>query len=333
MRLCVVGHSLLHPRQINFFRLLAEQESVDVTLLCPGEWRDLRAQPVDNSNFHIRTLRHIGGEDIYRYHLLNLEASIADGKFDVIYTHAEPASLVAAEVASHRARGVTDAALVIFTWENMQDNITPFARAVLSQYDAAVCGNDTAQEIVSKYVGRTVVLPQVGVDAVHFQARPVARHIGVAYIGRPVPEKGTEQLQLAWPMTRVLPWKPYLELPWWYSQCKLVVCFSQDTPYWKEQAMPYVAVEAMCCGAAAIVSNAGSIPFWLSGCPGAAVVPQGSVSGLRAKIEELLGSVELRERMAREGRTWVESNLSSKVVAGQLADFLRRSDKWTLQNA
>lgn len=327
MKLAVVGHSLIHVRQVSFFKELARLGH-DVLLLPPGEWGEQRArsvstQPEGKGTFTIRTLRHFGGEDSYRFQFSGLRDALRDLSPDVLYVQQEPGSLVAAEAAEY------DVKKALFTWENLSSNYTPYANQVLSKYDLVVCGNNDAESLVRESNKNTVVLPQVGVDTVHFQSREtILRDIAVAYIGRQVEVKGVDKLLLAWPTTRVLKWQPYERLPWWYSQCQIVVCFSQDTDRWREQAMPYVAVEAMCCGCAVVVSDAGSIPFWLLGgfadpCPNVAIVPQDQLGMLRNSIGHFLSlTPECRLAAHLESRQWVEKYLGSKVIAERLTECL-----------
>ena len=109
--------------------------------------------------------------------------------------------------------------------------------------------------------------------------------------------------------------------------CAIVVSYSQDIPCWREQAPPYVSVEAICCGAFSIVSDAGSIPFWhrefAGENPGVEIVSQSSLSELKQTIEAWLKYPELREQAVKLGREWVEENLSSHRIAKKLVDVLQ----------
>ena len=319
--LAVIGHSLIHVRQHIFNRELSKI-GIDVTLFSPGEWREQKAQNLDEGNFHIRTLRHFGGEDVYRFKFVGLEDAIREGGFDWIYVNQEPNSIVALDCSKLPYKKA------LFTWANIPSDYTPLGNQVLKEYDLVVCGNGEAQELVSEHNTSTVVLPQVGVDTVHFQARPVKRDTSVAYIGRATQEKGTDKLLIAWPTARVLAWQSYESLPWWYSMCKIVVNYSQDVPQWREQAMPYTSMEAICCGVFSIVSDAGSIPYWhrefAGENPGVRIVPQNSLTELKSTIEECLSATIAREESVKAGREWVEENLSSKVIAKRLVECLEK---------
>ena len=90
--------------------------------------------------------------------------------------------------------------------------------------------------------------------------------------------------------------------------------------------MPYVACEAIACGAIAIVSDGGSIPFWhnrFAGVnPGAVVVPQRDYVLLRQTITTLLADESQRQAISNAGRAWVTEHLSSPVIAVRLLDLL-----------
>ena len=322
MRLCVLGHSLIHIRQINFLREVASLGH-EVLILAPGEWSEQRIgstpwHSMGEGRYQIRTLKHFGGEDVYRFKFVGVEDVLEEFNPDVLYVMQEPNSIVALDCSRLPYKKA------LFTWENLPSNYTPLGNQVLKEYDLIVCGNGEAQELVSKHNTNIVVLPQVGVDTVHFQARPVKRDTSVAYIGRATQEKGVDKLLIAWPTARVLAWQDYLRLPWWYSQVKVIVTYSQDVESWREQAPPYVSVEGLCCRCAVVTSNAGSIPFWLGGkfatpCPGVKIVPQNDMAALKIAIGEAVASY--KEDDIR-GREWVEQYLSSRVIAQKLVEAL-----------
>lgn len=323
MKMVVVGHSMIHIRQQKFFQAVSRVGDLEVVVISPGEWNGQRTLSREEGGFRLKTLRHtkpVEGENIYAYELLGLEDFLRQESPDVVYVHAEPGSLLAGRVASYEGNWRK----VLFTWENVESNFTPYSIGILPYYDKIVCGNGEGQKIVRRHHRKSVVLPQVGVDLEHFAEREVTRNISVAYFGRVTEEKGVKQLALAWPTAEVVKWKDYLELPWWYSMAKIVVCFSQDTEYWKEQAMPYVAMEALSCGALPIVSDAGSIPYWLNGgyaspCPGVWIVPSHSTGLLKQAISSALGDEKQRAQMVAEGREWLRAVLSTETVAKRVA--------------
>ena len=323
MKIAVAGHSLIHPRQQRFFLQVAELGH-QVLLVMPSQWGTLRATSSDGpGDLLSRALPVLAGEgDMYQYRLVGLEGTLQEFQPDILYVQQEmTCHFTGSCIQLARDHGWT---LAAFVWENLRP-LTDEGKERLKSVDLLVCGNDEAVRLHPEARFWTV-LPQVGVDMDHFQARPdVSRETSVAFAGRAVAEKGIDLLGQAWPTARLLAWTDFRWLPWLYSQAKVIVCHSLDTPQWKEQAMPYVAVEALANGCAVVASDAGAIPFWLGGgfsgrpCPGAIITPQGDVAGLRQGIDAALGNWE---EMGQAGRVWVKQYLGSKAVAQLLVERL-----------
>lgn len=320
MRIAVVGHSLIHSRQRAFFSEVVRQGH-QVLIICPEKWGTLKYSYIQLSvplGLWTRAYPAIGEPDMYNYSLAGQwESHVEAFHPDVLYIQQELACRITEEaIQLGKKLGRT---VALFVWENMKkadsDNL-------LAQVDLLVAGNDSAVKL-HPGAGRYVMLPQVGVDTNHFQARPdVDRTASVTYVGRPVPEKGIDYLRQVWPLAKFTPWVPWRELPWWYSAAKVIVCYSLDTERWREQAMPYTAVEAMSCGCAVVASDAGAIPFWLGGgfaepCPGVKIVPQHQPKALAQAIGEVL---ENWQEMGQKGREWVVKHLSSPVIAKRLVE-------------
>ena len=311
MRIATISHSHVALRQQLFFQEIAKQGH-DVLMIAPGEWFDYKVRSYKQDTFELVTCRHIG-DNIYSYKLLGAKEIIESFKPDWLYVQAEPGSLTADEALDWK---VDKRAL--FTWENI--SIKGNGKLQLPRYDLVVCGNPEAESLVKPHNPHTVLMLQVGVDTDHFQARPrVPRDVEVAYIGRPAPEKGISYLMSAWPMVKILGWKDFLELPWPYSQIKVVVAYSQDTPEWKEQAPNYVLLEAMSTGCKGIASDTASMVYWLKDAPGIIHVPQGKVIELKEGIQRAL---TLPNNVQEENREYVISKFSNPVMAKKLLEVL-----------
>ena len=317
MRLATISHSHIALRQQLFFQEVARQGD-EVIVISPGEWFDFRAKDYDEGSFHLRTCRHIG-DNIYMYKLLGAKELVEEFKPDWLYVQAEPGSLTADEALDWK---VDKRAL--FTWENV--DIKGNGTLQLPKYDLVICGNPEAEALVKMWNPHTALMLQVGVPTDHFQARPrVSRNIEVAYIGRPAPEKGVPYLMRAWPTARVLPWTDFKDLPWRYSQVKVVVSYSQDIPEWKEQAPNYVVLEALSCGCRAVVSDTAAMKYWLEGCPGVTSV---ELNSLWSTEEELLRrgiKKALDADVGDDGRDWVIDNFSNPIMAGKLLEVLEHA--------
>jgi len=336
MKLAVVGHSLIHPRQQAFFREVASQGH-DVVLFCPQVWGPLRtfgdswlgdSRLYENGSFALRPLPVIGAPDMYEYNLLGLVPVIMLAEPDIVYVQQEVHSYIADLVIG--ASSLENTKKAIFVWENLREP-SPYERRLLDSCDKVICGNDAALRLHApnpRETGKYTILPQVGVDTDHFQARPgVQRDVSVGFVGRPVAEKGYDKLLLAWPLAKVTPWTDWAKLPWIYSTARVVPCLSQDTPAWREQAMPYVAVEALSSGCFVVASNAGAIPFWLFGgytedkigAPGVYEVAQDAPP---SKVREAiaLALLDAEKGPNDQGRSWVIRNLSNPVIARRLVE-------------
>ena len=330
MKIATVSHSHIAYRQQWFFQEIAKQGH-EVLMIAPGQWGDLRATAHSQTHlqyggvkntFDFVTCRHVFGDDLYTYRLLGAKEIIEGFDPDWLYVQQEPGSVIATEAASWKAKR-----RAVFTWENIKLRDTE----VLKKYDLIVCGNPDAVELVKLHNSNVLLGLQVGIDVDHFCARPdVDRSIKVAYIGRQVPEKGLPYLIKAWPTVQLLDWQDYLSLPWSYSQVDTIVAFSQDVPYWKEQAPNYVALEALSCGCKVVVSDTAAMSFWLDGCPGVIKVEGHMqedsffrlerIEHLRRGIEESLSLI-----VGGRGRQWIVDRFSNAIVAKELMEALKNA--------
>jgi len=329
MKIATISHSHIALRQQLFFQEVARQGH-NVLVIAPGQWFDFKAEDYNmggdwlKGSFQFRTCRHMG-DNIYSYRLLGARDLVEKFQPDWLYIQAEPGSDL---VKVALTWDVDKRAL--FTWENiklkgdLQD---------LPQYDLVICGNPEAEALVKVHNPNTILMLQVGVDTDHFQARPgVDRNIDVAYIGRPAPEKGLPYVVKAWPTVKVLGWKDFKELPWSYSQVKIVVAYSQDVTWWKEQAPNYVLLEAMATECLGVASDTAAMKYWLEGAPGIVIVegheqPDGDLRldrVLRLK-EGIQKALDMPDSIRKENREYVISKFSNKVIAQALIKVLSSS--------
>jgi len=322
-------------------------------VVAPGQWGRERTEPYEEGGFQLVTCRHIG-DTIYDFSLLGAKDAIMAFQPDWVYVQQEAASRLAREVLDWPGNFKR----ALFIWENLREP-GPQEKMVLASYDLVVCGNEDAERLARKGGARkTIILPQVGVDEEHFQVRPVPREQRAIFVaneppGSRRPEKGFDLAKRAWPTLGRLEFTPFKVMPWAYSQIQVVVCPSIDSSWWREQAAPYVSWEANSCLTPAIVTDAGSIPFWQERWagrnPGVRIVPTGGLElrlvgkklvmasqgqaqpeglaiafarQLAEAIGELLGDEALRQRMGREGREWVLTNASNPVIARRLMEAL-----------
>ena len=321
MKIATVSHSHVALRQQLFFQEVARQGH-EVLMVAPGEWFDFRVQSYERDTFKLVTCRHLG-DNIYGYRLLGAKDVMEEFSPDWLYVQAEAGSLLTEEALTWKV-----GRRALFVWENIK---LKGDLKELPRYDLVICGNPEAEALVRVHNPNTTLMLQVGVDTDHFQARPdVERNIDVAYIGRPAPEKGLPYVIRAWPTVKVLEWKDFRELPWCYSQARIIVAFSQDIPYWREQAPNYVALESLACGCGVVISDTPAMKYWLEGCPTTVVVEGheqvssdldlGRVIRLKEGIQKAL-EMEIKE----EGREWVCERFSNQRVAQRLLELFNIS--------
>jgi glycosyltransferase involved in cell wall biosynthesis len=109
-----------------------------------------------------------------------------------------------------------------------------------------------------------------------------------------------------------------------YSQLDVLVLPSHTTPTWKEQ-FGRVIVEALWCGVPVVGSDSGEIPWLIELTGGGLVFPEGDSDALRAQLQTLRDSPQLRERLARAGRASVERLFSVSAATDPLERMLTRA--------
>lgn len=314
MRLSVVSHSLVHPRQHLFVQELRRQ-SLEVQEIFPAKWGHLSRQ----GGFNV----HSEGS-IFTY-VFDHEAIRAIEKFkpDILYVMMEPDSLVAYQMSSLARR--LRSKFVCFTWENIEKTYFPFQEDVARSCALVICGNQEAKEIMLRKgveEEKLKVLPQVGVDTSLFKPTNCDKETPVIFVGRMSPEKGVKLIKEAYPNTKFVTNTPYLELPKVYNASKISVQFSYSTPRWREQSGNYVNLEAMASGLPIITSRCGSIPEYLAGSE-AVLVRERDVKGLREAIHRLLSlSQKQRDNIGAKNRDFVVKTYDNRVIARKLLEAL-----------
>ena len=236
MRLAVLGHSYVLARnQAKYAALRRLDPGLELRLIVPC-W-------VFNPAYRMRYAveRHEGlspselvtsGAAFARSHMLTvydprtLARSFSDFRPDVIHVEEEPQALLSVETAILRAAFAPDAALTLFTWDNLlRPRRFPLGAAkkfmrrfTLVRADALVCGNRESERLAQQEgcARGTYVLPQLGLDpAEHVpgtepelrRALGLGDGIVVGYAGRLVAEKGLRLLYESLAALPDLAWK------------------------------------------------------------------------------------------------------------------------------
>lgn len=301
MRVCIVGHSLIHPRQYLFVEELRRQ-GVEVLEIFPERWHYQRRD---------------GGYEIEG-------AGIADFKFldktynavydfnpDIIYSMTEYWQVQAWR--SRRWAKALSAKLVYFFWENLRH---PDERQqdIIKSADLIVCGNRECRDIVAPFARRTAVMPQVGIDINLFRPIPVHKQYNGIFVGRPVPEKGIEYIKRLQKCHNILECsgKAFEAMPACYNWARVQIVPSLDTQTWREQ-WPACIAESMACDVPVVAFDSGSIRSNYAGSQIILVEPH-DIDGLHRGIHDVLDGRVLG------GRVWVLENMSNEVIARRLIE-------------
>ena len=343
IRLSVVGHSLIHPRQYLLFSHMAAKGLAEVQVLSPLRWGTDRGHVVHTHNYHHECLEVLG-QSIASFRLRGLEDYIREFNPDVLYVMEEPYSsftrLCAAIAKKHNIP------LAVFTWENSPNksfgerNDTIEAE-VIKEANILVAGNEGAKKrLTSKGAGDDKIArcPQTGIDTELFaDMQLVKRPYDLAYVGRMVKEKGIEyiekvaealNLEMLWVGGRgtITPsygdyvgWADYLNLPSYYNKTKLFVTYPYAYNGYSEQ-FNYSIGEAMACGTPVVSSDNGSIIDVYKNAP-IVFTGEEDEEALNDAIEYVFEKP--REQWVDAGIKWVHEYLSNTAIGLKLVEILK----------
>ncbi|WP_167375001.1 glycosyltransferase family 4 protein [Prosthecochloris sp. GSB1] len=118
----------------------------------------------------------------------------------------------------------------------------------------------------------------------------------------------------------LLPPVPHEELPGLLCAADVFVLTSEPVycPYYQEEGLPRVIVEASACGLPVIVSTTGGLPEAVIDGETGCVVETGDLRALKTKILELLGDRERAAKMGEKGRAFVRENFSDSAMAEKI---------------
>jgi len=235
MRVLFVGHSYLSAyNQKKFVAMKRLNPDLHLRLLVPTDARErfgriyyeihpelkreevtaLRAWP---SNSHMT----------YLHSPKSVARVLREFRPDVIHIVEEPHALSTVETIALRAKVAPQAAITLFTWDNLLrrrrfplNTMKVRLRAYsLARAQAVVCGNQRAAELLrdeGRFRGSVEIIPQFGLAVAEHQpgSEPELRlrlglngSIVIGFAGRLVPEKGLRSLLEALKQLRYQPWK------------------------------------------------------------------------------------------------------------------------------
>ena len=332
------------------FDKIGEMNLAECLVLCPSKWHDEKCIDVTKHNFELHCLESVG-KSFYTFRLRGLEQYVKELAPDVIYIEEEPHTIQARECKKIAQK--ENIPYAVFSWENVVERnfgepFNSIEKEVIKSADVLIAGNEGAKRRLRARGGeeeKISICPQTGVDTSLWSPKDIEKTYDLVYHGRFAREKGVFYIQdvakelgleMLWVGGRSKAFIPtygtnaglvdsYLKLPEWLSQAKIGVQFPYSHNGYAEQYNFGVA-ELMCVGLPVIISDNGSLKEVYGKSP-AIVVHEEDVSSLKKEIQNLLKDEDLRKKLGREGREWVENNVSLEVIGKKLIKILEGARK------
>lgn len=293
----------------------------------------------------------------------------------IIQIEEDPHSAVGIETCLLARLVCPNAKISFFIWDNLAHkpkfplNLVKqvLTRFSFSRCQLVICGNREGQTLLKtakNYYGRSVVLPQLGLDPAAYLNPPSEElchrfcseeNAGlIGFIGRLAPEKGLRLLFEALVRLQDLPWKLLvvgagplkgeIEADWkkvfgeqlifleavphdevsGYLKCLDIFVLPSLSTSTWKEQFGLTLAQAMLAGVACIGSSSGAIPEVLG--PGGLIFPEGELESLAQALETLLSSPQRRADFGEKGREFaLQRYTNSAVAAGYLEAFRQLS--------
>jgi glycosyltransferase involved in cell wall biosynthesis len=372
MKILFISHSSVIFNYREKLRLLAQHKDIDLTLLLPKAWHEAGKRvltadkPKSEEGIRIISAPVFFEGRIKRHYYPHFSNYVAEVNPDLIHIEEEPYSLVAWQAA--RAARKFGIPLVFFTWENLFEHF-PFPhqsirREVLRTTAHAIAGDIEARKLLEKSgysASRISVIPQYGVNPKLFRKKkPLTlrkklklKDFTVGYVGRLVPEKGLQNLLVAFSMlnnkkadllvvgggplrgeleaksielgiSHQVHWVSSLDqsaIPDYLNCMDTLVLPSVTTNLWKEQ-FGRVLIEAMACEVPVVGSDSGAIPEVIG--KAGLIFPEGNVPQLAGRLRQLEISIALRKKLGPMGRKRVLGHYTNQTIADKIYRIYRK---------
>jgi len=324
LKILVVGHSMVHPRQQWFFRKLGSIAG-HCTIVGPKTWGNLTMNDMANKTFSMVSLIAFDEGNLFEYTLLGAEEVIEELKPDVIYCQAELRSIQAMRTLNAALQN--NIPFVIFLWENIFSPKTKEELFILEQAILIICGNREAKSLIPKeYQDKCRIIPQVGIELDYFKPYfNIEKKYDVIFCGRPVPEKGIEIIKKGCEelncSLNIIQGKEYEKIPKLLCEGRIFASLPITTPMWKEQSGSYANLEAMACGLPVITTRCGAILEYL-GIGTAAHCDENNLESFITVLKSVVFDKELRNQMIDLGFIKAKE-YSNETIATKLLEVLK----------
>ena len=361
MRVGVVSHTYVEGENRKKLHALA-RAGHEVTVFVPAEWTEdalgkswvtapERAAGIRVCPVPVTRLRR--SPAAAWWNIGPVRRFLRDDDPDLVHIEEEPWSVAASRVIRLcRTRGVPT---TLFTWHNIPGHprwpLSALRRATARAADGWIAGNHVAANLLRVLDDRKplIVLPQLGIDPpTDRQNRQRGVAIQIGYVGRLVPEKGVDDLIVAFsnlnqseatlwiigdgPHRRALEELAdhqdvgarvrfigalrHDDVAGELRRLDILVLPSRTTSGWVEQ-FGHVLVEGMGAGVAVVGSDSGAIPDVIG--EGGVVFPEGDRDALTRVLGALCAPTALQDHQ-RRARTRAD-DYTHDAIAASLADF------------
>lgn len=355
-RLMVISHPAVVTVNQEVYREMLAVGDWEIEIIVPKYWRHSYApgrvepQVLEGMEGNLRRVPvAFAGRQQRHFYLARCGLLCARFDPDVAFIEAEPFSLSAIQWSRVFAkRGVPFGVQFAENIDRQMPAVLKRLRTrVLQQASFVAARSETAASLARDWgaVGSVAMAPHAvpGWDAV---APPDGdRPFTVGYAGRLVESKGLLDLLAAVRLldapvelvligegelrpalegqsipgseVRVIDDLSHAEMPSGYAQLDVVALPSRTTPSWEEQ-FGRVVVEALWCGVPVVGSDSGEIPWLIGKTGGGLVFPEGDITALAQRLEELRLDPQRRRDLAAVGRQTVEDLFSVPAATAAL---------------
>jgi len=344
LKILVVGHSLINPRQHWLLSTIAGLDLANVLALAPKHWQNNdRCPTIKTDNFELRPIDFFGN-NLINFNVRGLKTVIEEFNPDILYIMQEPYSTLTYKTTKLTTK--YDIPTYVFTWENRQDFFISdinkkYEEEVIKSDTQFICGNKEAQDRIISIGANpdsTYICPQTGINTELFSPTDEPKIFDIVYHGRFATEKGISHINNATTNRNVL-WVgwgndtdlithgtqinfiKYLLLPNILIQAKIGVQYPYAYKGYSEQ-FNYSIAECMSCGLPVVTSTNGSINDIYRDAPVTFAIEDNEMN-LHQHIENLLQDTSTIELLGRKSRKWVQNNLSLPVIAKRLINIIK----------